>query len=165
MSSGSTAGLIFFVLGLVFGGIGLILVIMAFISRKRARTAQGWPTTMGQVLSADIQEHRSYDNDDHQTRYSYEPVVQYTYAVEGRSYSGNRIGFGANSFDHRTAQSKVAAYIPGAGVTVHYNPEDPAKAVLETNASGSNIFLIVGIIFAVIGLMAVCGGSIGALLS
>jgi hypothetical protein len=165
MSTGSTAGLIIFVLGLVFGGIGIILVISALVSRKRAQAAQNWPTTMGQVLSAEIQEHRSYDRNDHHTRLSYEPVVQYSYAVGGQAYSGNRIGFGANSFDQRTAQTKIASYAPGAGITVHYNPENPSKAVLETNASGSNIFLIVGIIFAIIGLLALCGGAGTALMA
>jgi hypothetical protein len=36
---------------------------------------------------------------------------------------------------------------------------------LETNASGSNIFLIVGIIFAIIGLLALCGGAGTALMA
>jgi hypothetical protein len=161
----STAGLIFFVLGLVFGGIGIILVITAIVSRKRAQVAQSWPTTMGQMLALNIEEHRSYDSQDHHTRISYKPVVQYSYGVAGQAFYSDRIGFGANTFDRNTAQLKIAPYTVGAGVTVHYNPEDPAKAVLETNASGSNLFMIVGIIFAVMGLLAICGGAAAALMA
>lgn len=159
-SAGSTGAIIFGVLGLIFGILGVIFIIVALVSRKKAQTAQGWPVTAGAVTGVDVRAHQDYDEDSGTTTTNFEPVVNYTYNVMGQTYTGSKIAFGANRFDQRTAQNKVAGYAPGSSIQVHYNPQKPADAVLETKVAGGKVFLIVGIVLAVIGLMACCGGLV-----
>jgi uncharacterized Zn-binding protein involved in type VI secretion len=161
----ATGGVILLILGVVFFGIGALFLFLTLRARQKAKTSQGWPTAQGRVLAVDIQEHRSYDGDHHHTRVSYEPVVQYQYTVSGRQYNNKRIAFGATSFDRSTAQKKASQYATGMAVSVHYNPNKPEESVLETSASGSTVFMVVGILFAVIGLMGCCGSMVIFLLA
>jgi hypothetical protein len=161
----ATGGVVLLILGVVFFGLGALFLFLALRGRQKAKTSQGWPTTQGQVLSVDIQEHSSYDEDDHPSSASYEPVVQYQYMVNGRQYSSKKIAFGANSFDRGTAQKKAGQYAAGMTVTVHYNPNKPEESVIETSAGGSTVFMVVGILFAVFGLMGCCGSMVLFLLA
>ena len=68
----------------------------------------------------------------------YRPDVAYRYTVQGVDYQSNRISFGARvyaSFDH-FARQRLAGYRDGDSVTVFYNPENAAEAVLELRAYG-----------------------------
>jgi hypothetical protein len=159
----ATGGVILLILGVIFLGIGALFLFLTLRARQKAKTSQGWPTAQGTVLSVEIRENSSYDEDDHNTSVNYEPVVQYQYTVSGQQYNNKRIAFGATSFDRSTAQKKAGQYVAGMAVTVHYNPNKPAESVLETSAGGSTVFMVVGILFAVIGLMGCCG-SMGLIL-
>lgn len=153
------------IFAVIFGVLGVIFIIVAQSAKKKAAAAAAWPTVTGKVISVQVHEHKHYDSEDHRTEYSYEPVVEYTYTVGGRQYSGSKISFGANRFDRNTAQKKAATYPQGASVTVFYDPSDPAKSVLEPQAAGSKVFLVIGIVFAAIGLLSCCGGVLAALLA
>jgi hypothetical protein len=153
-------GIILLFLGVVFFGLGALFLFLTWRGRQKAKTSQAWPTAPGTVLSVAVQEHSSYDSDETTSSVNYEPVVQYQYAVGGQQLTNKRIAFGANSFDHSTAQKKANQYAAGMAVTVHYNPSNPADSVLETTAGGSTAFMVVGILFAVIGLMSCCGSTI-----
>jgi flagellar basal body-associated protein FliL len=155
----NTLVVILMILAVVFLCVGIGLIIAAVISRNNAKKAESWSTIAGQVTSSTMTEHRQRDSDG-DSHVNYQPVVQYTYQVNGLTYNGGKISFGANSFDYNTAQSKVGKYPVGAQVVVHYNPINPGEAVLETQAAGSKIFLIIGIIFALIGLLSCCGTGV-----
>jgi hypothetical protein len=161
----ATGGVILLILGVVFFGLGALFLFLTLRARQKAKTSQGWPVAQGKVLAVDIQEHSSYDEDDHSTSATYEPVVQYQYSAGGREYTNKRIAFGANSFDRSTAQKKAGQYAAGMAVSVHYNPNKPEESVLETSAGGSTVFMVVGIVFAVIGLMGCCGSMVLFLLA
>lgn len=142
---------------LIFGGLGLAFLVIALVSRQKAQTSQRWPTAPGTVLSATLKEHVSHDHDDTpSTHYSYEPVVEYNYTVGGQTYSSRRIGYGANRFGRGQAAKILERYPVGSAVTVHYNPANPAEAVLETQAAGSTVFLILGIVFMALCLLSGC---------
>jgi hypothetical protein len=47
---------------------------------------------------------------------------------------------------------------------VYYNPDDPSDAVLERQAGGATLSLVIGIVFMVIGLSLGCLGFIFTLL-
>jgi len=161
----ATGGVVLLILGVIFFGLGALFLFLTLRARQKAKTSQGWPTAQGTVLSVDIQEHSSYDEDDHHTSVSYEPVVQYQYSVSGRQYTNKKIAFGATSFDRSTAQKKAGQYAAGMAVSVHYNPNKPEESVLETSVGGSTVFMVVGILFAVIGLMGCCVSMILFLLA
>jgi hypothetical protein len=157
-----TIGLI---IGFIFGLLGVIFLVIGLVNRKKAQTAKGWPTTQGTIVSTEIREHSDIDTEDGSTTINYEPVVQYSYNVMGVSYTGTKIGYGANRFDRGTAQKKLDRYQAGTMVTVHHNPDDPRNAVLEVEASGSKLFLVLGIIFLVLGMIIVCFAGIFAMLA
>jgi hypothetical protein len=95
----------------------------------------------------------------------HKPVVKYQYSVEGMEYTGSRIAFGAMNSAPSAANAVVARYPSGASVTVRYDPEKPAEAVLETNTGGGGLLMVLGVGFlifsvgsAVMGLVALVVG-------
>ena len=146
------------VFGVVFFGIGLALLLVGVNGRKKAKAAEAWPTVPGVIQSSGLQENRHYDAEDHHTEINYEPQVQYQYSLMGQTYTGTHLAFGKASYDYRTASKKIAPYPQGAAVTVHYDPADPANAVLETKAAGGVVLLIIGILFMVIGFVVAIAG-------
>jgi hypothetical protein len=133
---------------------GLACVIANLVQRKRANEAKTWPTVAGVVTSSGLQEQRSYDSESG-TSISYKPVVTYTYTLMGQTFTGEQLSFGNMNYDRGTAAKKIAPYPQGAQVLVHYDPDNPLNAVLETKAAGSILFLIIGILFMFIGVLAV----------
>lgn len=142
-------------LTIVFGigmfAVGLVMLIVWSSQRKKAKAAEAWPTIQGVILSAGLQEHRHHDSKTHRTSVTYEPMVTYQYSLMGQSYQGNSLAFGHASYDYNSANRKIAAYPQGAQVMVHYDPVDPAKAVLETKAAGGAVLIVIGILFMVLG--------------
>lgn len=139
----------------VFGLLGVIFVIVALRARQKAKTSQSWPAAQGSIESATLREHSNADPEGSSFTY-YEPIIQYRYMVMGQQYSGQKVGYGASKVGRSQAQKIIDRYTPGASVQVYYNPQNPQEAVLETQASGSKIFLIVGVIFVVVTLVACC---------
>jgi hypothetical protein len=143
--------------GILFVAIGVIFLVVSIVNRKKASASQNWPAAQGQVTYSSVRE--EVNTDENGVSYSYIPVVQYTYTVMGQQFTGNRISFGAQNNARKAAEEVATRYSPGSAVTVHYNPDKPQEATLETKAGGSTLFLIVGIIFAVIGIAACCIGA------
>jgi len=133
---------------------GLIFIFIG-IAQKRAakKAAETWLTVPGVILSSGVNEHRSRNSKGHTTT-TYRPYVSYRYEVMGLPYTGNQLGFGTAGYGHGKAMSVIGAYPQGAPVTVHYDPADPSKAVLETKDVGGGSFVVVGIIFLVVGVLA-----------
>jgi hypothetical protein len=152
----------------VFGAAGVGLLIFGFVQRRKAKLTESWPTARGTIISARLDQHTSEERrDGHSyTSTSYNPVVEYTYQIGQQTYQGNRVFPGATmSYDLGTAQGIVNRYQPGMAVNVHYDPANPAQAVLETQSKGGNLFLILGAVFAVLGLLGGCIGIVMAVVS
>ena len=59
--------------------------------------------------------------------------VRYDYTVDGRRYESSRV-FLQNSYRFRANAEAVAARFPvGSHPAVHYDPDDPGIAVLDTS--------------------------------
>ena len=150
-------------LGGIFAAIGIGLIVFGLRERKKAKATETWPTTSGTILSARLDQQTRTERDQGRTytRTSYAPIIEYTYTAGGQTHQGSRIFPGASmSYDHGTAQNIVNRYQPGAAVAVHYDPGDPAQAVLETKTKGGNLFLILGGVFAVLGIVGCCIGVV-----
>jgi len=117
---------------------------------SNARASATWPTAEGRVTSSEIEHSTDSEGDD-----DYTPRVSYTYQVNGLSYENFTIKFGETTYSsERTALEILARYPIGAAVTVHYDPSNPDRAVLEAGVSGgSYIVLSVGLIFVVVSLL------------
>jgi hypothetical protein len=129
---------------------------MGWRQKQKGSTSEGWSKVNGVIISTQLNEQTSSDNDGF-TRTTYEPVVDYVYQVNGQTYHGNKISAGwSMSYDYNSAQKKISPYKTDAPVVVYYNPANPAEAVLETKSSSGNIMLIIGIVLLALGLCVCC---------
>ncbi len=147
-----------------FLALGIVFIVVAVNRRRKAQASLSWPTAPGVVVSSEVKESVSTDEDGPSTS-SYRPKIVYTYQAGGATYQSDRYSFGASSSNRRAAEQIVARYTPGMAVSVRYNPEKPAEAVLASEAGGFNVFLIVGIVLAVLGVMIACGAIVFVLLA
>ena len=145
---------------LVLGGLGAAAVIAGRRAQQKAQSSQRWPTVPGTVKTSSINQHKHTRSDaegDFDLYYTYDPVVEYEYSVLGQTLTGRRWTFGSNSFDRQVkARVVVDRYPLGASITVHYNPENPEEATLETAAGGTNAFVIVGAVFIGLAVLGCC---------
>jgi hypothetical protein len=121
------------IIGVALFGYGLYL-------RSTLRSCQRWPQTTGTVTQAGL------DTDD-----GIRLSVIYAYTVNGAGYSSSRIQFGTPTTYIRrsSADAAVSQYPVGSQVTVYYDPENPAEAVLDRTSPGGLEYIIFGIIMLV----------------
>ncbi|MBU1534618.1 DUF3592 domain-containing protein, partial [Myxococcota bacterium] len=117
-------GLLILPLGFTFHKLGRHMV-------KRSPPVRHWKKTTGEITKTWMVYKISYRGDS-QTRY-YFPRVSYTYRVDGRKYRSERIRYyGVPYFKSLTkAEDTLRNYAENPGVTVHYDPSNPALAVLQ----------------------------------
>jgi hypothetical protein len=148
---------IIFILIRIFFIILVLLLLRAELSiirgvMKARKIKKTWLSTPGVVLNSEIKVQQSHSSSG-QTTTKYEPQVSYQYQVKDQTYNGNRLGLESLLFLERTtANKKIDVYPQGAQVTVHYDPADPSKAVLETLATGKILMIVIGINIGAIGL-------------
>ena len=105
----------------------------------RSISSSSWPTVVGVVISSEVEEECCSD-------YStgWWPRVSYSYTVNGKKYTADNIEVidVGNGNTDIYAKQVVDYYQVGMEVQVHYNPDNPAVAVLEpgfpTNIGGLN---------------------------
>ena len=146
------SNIIIYVAFLIGGLLFIFLAINQYMKAKKAEKT--WLTAPGVVLNSDIQVRQSRSSKGQTTR-SYLPQVSYQYQVNDQTYTGDRLGFGSGSYGKGKANKIIAVYPQGAQVTVHYDPADPSKAVLETTATDGVKFIALGIILIVMGAVAI----------
>jgi hypothetical protein len=108
--------------------------VAAFLAARRrwfearARDAVAWPTVAGKVEGSRIEKMAA------QYGTKYRLALAYRYQVGGQDYEGDRVEFGPRRVGSEELIERLAdKYLAGADVTVHYDPDDPATAVLETS--------------------------------
>lgn len=143
--------LVFAFVPLCFGGFfflaGGLLLFFAIRTRKKSSASLSWPSTTGTIHSSTVRRNSSTDEDGH-TSYTFSPIVEYDYLVNGQAYKGKTIHYGITpSPSMATAQKEVDRFAPGMQVTVFYNPEKPNEAVLEKKEVKSKVGLILGMVF------------------
>ena len=118
--------------------VALVFIYLALRAGRQAGVSKKWPATTGKIIASGIEPRSSYSSEGGNST-TYVPVVQYQYAIDGRTYMGNRISFG-NQVGYgwtNMAQKQVDQYPPGANVAVFYDPNEPAMAVLERTVGAS----------------------------
>lgn len=142
---------------ILFGGVffvvGALLIIWGFSQRNVAKkAAQTWLSVPGTVINAALEDVHT-TNSDGMSTINYRPQVVYQYTVEGQTFTSDQMGFGSVSYDYGTASRKLAAYPINTQVTVYYDPSDPAKGVLKLSNPAGTLLMVMGIIFAVVGVV------------
>lgn len=130
----STIFLIFFTLfWTALVGVFNTVIISDIIRREQA---QSYPSTRGTVIRSVIKETGSSDDT------TYSPEIDFTYPVNGKTYSSNTYRYGQVGSSQRShADSVVAQYVVGQQVVVYYNPADPTDAILDRDTQGMDLFL------------------------
>lgn len=150
---------------LLFGlGIPMILLagllgFAAVYEPASAAQVSRWPTVQGVVTRSELKTLGSGD-----VRF-YQPIIEYTYTVDQREHTGDRLRFGIESLeeDREQVEATLADYPLGAGVLVHYRPSNPGCAALKAGLDGKetldtlrnvSIFLgLIGLVLCVYGVM------------
>jgi hypothetical protein len=139
---------------ILFGGsFALGLGIAHARARAKAKASASWPSTLGEVISSEVQEMSDSEGS------SYKPVVVYRYSVKGREYEGQRIRFGNLSSGQAKARAIRDRYPFGSNQAVRYNPEKPEEATLETTGPGPTYLILAvgGLFFFCMGIAIVSG--------
>lgn len=123
----------------VFSAIFLVII---FSARQSAAKAQSWAATTGRVILSTLEARRSSKGGT-----VHYPVVQYQYRVNATDYESRKIMPGME-WGGSGARAVVAKYPAGSTVTVYYNPENPAEALLERDVPKYTIWLWVALILS-----------------
>jgi len=105
----------------------------ALINQLRARN---FSQTTGQITRSKVTSNDSGEGT------MYGVSIRYHYEVNGHSFEGKRLRYGAGAYSEPDwAESAVAEFPEGAKVTVYYNSRNPAESVLDPGTRGVNPML------------------------
>lgn len=133
--------------------VGTVAWVYLLTQHYTAVESEGWPSAEGIVTHSEVvSDLRRSGSGSHSGTGSagvgtsstyYVPEITYLYKVGSRGYRGNQIEFGTDHSrqDKDEAKAFAATYPIGTKVAVHYDPDDPGRAVLRPGASfGTTIF-------------------------
>ncbi|MES0022427.1 MULTISPECIES: DUF3592 domain-containing protein [unclassified Mesorhizobium] len=116
---------------------GLMILRMAFVQKSLAEQAAKWPVAPGRIDSSGLQALRNYRG---HRRWStvFKSRIVYSYGVAGQHYTSDRVTFGATVTASMPGlvSGQGRSYAEGGKVDVHYDPANPASAVLECRVRG-----------------------------
>jgi hypothetical protein len=124
-------------------GIGFSIQLgYALLQDARVR---GWERVPCTILTS-----RVIDRDSDEDPYAFD--VRYRYEISGRSWVGEKYRRNETFFsDYADAQRLVEKYRSDSAATCLVNPADPGDAVLEATPLGYGAFLLLPMVFIVIG--------------
>ena len=132
--------------------IGAALYVAQFRQGLRANASKRWPVSSGTVIASALE--KSPDG-----RWRYRAAVRYRYRAGGREYQSDRIFWGGNEGRQRHMASVIAAYPQGSKVSIHYDPQNPAEAVIDpTQNVGSKPLVLYAVAMIALGLFASAWG-------
>jgi len=138
--------------GAIAIAIGVALYVSQFRQGLRATASKRWPVSPGTVVASALQ--KSPDG-----RWRYRAAVQYRYRAGGKEYQSDRIFWGGNEGRQKHIASVIAAYPQGSKVSVHYDPQNPAEAVLDpAQHIGSRPLVLYAMAMITLGLFVLTGG-------
>ena len=127
-----------FAAGLAVAGYGLLQY------SNRALRDPYDATTTGTVVESDLDPETSAQRGD------YTPAVSYEYTVDGVSYQHDRVRANADPLSRRGGTVLLGEYHDDAEVTVHYDSDDPERAVLVPPEGGQSwlVLVVAGLLVA-----------------
>ena len=129
--------------------VGLVAFFGAYLLWKGvhrlmlASASTKWPTTKGKVTGAETKREVTSDTDDNHPSVTFSADTAIAYTVNGQQYTTNIMYFGQTlgSGDKSEAALQVLRYPVGKEVTVSYDPENPAGAVLKPGIHSEALWL------------------------
>lgn len=118
---------------------GLFALRMGFVLRGQVAASMNWHQARGRIGTSGLEEVDMTPRDGSWSGHrGFRSRVIYSFEVDGHTYGGDRVAFGANvsSTVARLISGAAERYPAGSQATVFYNPDNPAECVLERRASG-----------------------------
>jgi hypothetical protein len=121
---------------------GLFVLRMGFAQKSLAEQAAKWPTVAGRIDASGLQKFETRDGSEgggyRPWRTVFKSRIIYSYSVAGQRYSADRVAFGASLTASLPSLvgGQSQRYFQGGKVDVHYDPGNPAAAVLECRVRG-----------------------------
>ena len=119
--------------------VGSGFLIFGCISLIRNQTSRKWPQVAGTITQSVIKKTTSTDSN------SYDVSVHYEYTVNSVRYTGEQ-EMGSYAWE-RSAQAAVKRRAANSSVVVYFDPEKPAKAVLEPKYTNGILAIAAAIVF------------------
>jgi hypothetical protein len=141
-------------IGAIFAFIALVLLIVSNNTQRRAEAAQAWPAANGTIVKTWVEENIEREDDGTIER-DYTPEVQYEYIANDRIYRSQQRSFGFQPVfrSSQSAEQVLENYPVGKQVTVFYNPEAPAEAVLNREIPANTVAVLIGWVFLILGIV------------
>jgi len=134
--------------------VALFILVIWFQEWRNARATRRWPVVSGRVVASKVGSFKGRSSNHTET--FYDPLVEYEYTVDDKTYQGKQIAMGVrvSSRTREVAERRIAAYPVDTPVQVSYDPANPGQAVLEHRVAGGGILLFVAaFIFVVLGVL------------
>jgi Protein of unknown function (DUF3592) len=152
-----------YVLGTVLIITGPVVALYSLRPVLEGRASTNWPTTKATITEAKLVETQRGPFE------SFEVKVGYTFVVDGKTFTGNRLKVGGKSSSKvADAEADMKRYGQlDAKMDVRYDPSDPTHSTLETGASNNDFLLtaVVGPLILVAGVFFVAIGGLMSLLA
>lgn len=139
---------IFFLVGVMILGLG---IHSAYFGQQ----SLAWPTTDGHLWQCSLEEeHHKFKGGEYT---SWRAAVEYSYTVEGKSFTSRQLSFGSNNSTLREKQKQICDILKKSSrVKVHYQPSNPGNAVLIVGSDNNGSSCIT---FGIIWLLIVTGAA------
>jgi hypothetical protein len=128
---------------------GLVMLLKFTVDKLGADATSQWPTALGTVLSAQLEEL------EYGSELRWFPRVTYQYSVQGRTVVNSQLTPGQQPQwrDRADAMRFLERYLARARIVVYYNPANTHDAVLEPrNGNRADPALGLGIVLVALGL-------------
>jgi hypothetical protein len=142
--------------GAVFLLSGMYTTHKANTHRLNFKRGQEWPIAEGMVISSEFgrNENGVWTAD-----------VWYSYRVCGEEFESSVVNADSEmnaGYTDKYARARTEKYPEGSPVLVHYNPDDPQMAFLETKGSRfSDVWVGAGLLQVAMGLALIASGLVG----
>jgi hypothetical protein len=124
--------------------IGVRALRVGLRNPARNATTDGWRTAEGRVLGGHIAFERGTGDGEYPDWHTVR--VAYEYRIAGHRREGHRVSLGHDAFTSEAeARAALERYPVGAAVTVHYDPEQHNRAVLEPGPAPRDTTVPLGI--------------------
>ena len=118
---------------------GVYLCIISYAEVREGWNSGDWPQAKGVVLSSGVK-HHEHSRKTTGINFRYSADVQYSYSVNGETYSNRRLAVAEEKWDFaREAKMAASSYPKGAEVVVYYRPDDPQQSMLQPGVRFSSL--------------------------
>jgi len=129
---------------LMFAGIGGFITVMIVREALDRLRLYAWNAVPCQIVRSEVGQEEGSDR--------YHPVVEYTYQVGQRTYTGTRYTLTPRRYErYSEAAAIIARFPPGSEQRCYVDPEQPVYAVLKRQSPWFGLVALFPLLFVLIG--------------